>query len=276
MKEQDSLFSCPLCGKRLTYGQPGYRCPAGHCFDMAKEGYVHLLPANHRHSKAPGDDKEMVAARTRFLEGGWYQPLREKLCALLETVALPSPVVLDAGCGEGYYTAALADTAARLGGRVAGIDLSKTAIRRAAKRCPGAEMAVASVYHLPLPQRSVDVLVDCFSPLALEEFARVLRPGGQFLYVVPAARHLWELKSVLYDCPYENEEKTEEYPGFRFLRRETVETIFTLPSPEDIRALFQMTPYTWKTPKAGVERLNALEELTVTAQFHIHVFERIE
>lgn len=252
------------------------RCENGHSFDIAKEGYVNLLPANRQHSKAPGDDKEMAAARTRFLEGGWYEPLREKLCNLVEELAPLAPVLLDAGCGEGWYTQALAQAAAAKGGRTAGIDLSKPSVKRAARRCPAGEFAVGTVYHLPVAENSVDMLVNCFSPLAAEEFARVVRPGGFFLYVVPGPRHLWELKEVLYEAPYENEERREEYPGFRWRDAAAVETVFTLPDGEAVRDLFHMTPYFWKTPRAGAARLAELEKLTVTAQFRVHILNRIE
>jgi len=271
----ESLFACPICGGALTREPGRYLCPAGHSFDIAKEGYVNLLPANRQHSKAPGDDKAMAAARTRFLDGGWYSPLRDTLCALAEKALPEAGALLDTGCGEGWYTAALSAMAAGKGGRCAGVDLSKPAVKKAARRCPAAEIAVASVYHLPLAESSVDVLTDCFSPLAAEEFYKVLKPGGIFLYVVPGPRHLWELKQVLYDHPYENQEKREEYPGFRYRDVVPVETSFTLPSPEDIQALYHMTPYTWKTPKAGAERLGALNSLSVTAQFRIHVLERL-
>lgn len=269
-----TVFTCPLCGSSLTREERRYFCPNGHSFDIAREGYVNLLPVNRRHSKDPGDDKQMVASRTAFLDGGWYEPLRAKLCALVRGAGIPAPVLLDAGCGEGYYTAALSDTVGALGGRLAGIDLSKAAVKRASRRCGGAEIAVASVYHLPLADQSVDLVVDCFSPLADAEFRRVLRPGGRFFYVVPGARHLWELKEVLYDAPYENEEKVEEYPGFSLTDTAVVETSFTLREPSDILALFHMTPYAWKTPRDGAERLAALRELTVTAQFRIFTFSR--
>ncbi|MBQ9663076.1 MAG: methyltransferase domain-containing protein [Oscillospiraceae bacterium] len=269
----ESLFCCPVCGERLYREERNCRCGRGHSYDLAREGYVNLLPANFRHSASPGDDRQMVAARTRFLDGGWYEPLRERLCQLTETAA-EKPALLDVGCGEGYYTAALCEAVQRRGGRAAGIDLSKAAVRRAAKRCPAVEIAVASVYRLPLADASLDLLVNCFSPLAAEEFRRVLKPGGRFLYVVPGPRHLWELKEVLYDRPYENEEKQEEYPGFRLREIIPVETFAALREPEAIRALYHMTPYTWKTPKEGAERLQALTELTVTAQFRIHIFER--
>lgn len=270
----DSLFCCPLCGKELVRAEGRYFCCEGHSFDIAREGYVNLLPVNMRHSREPGDDKNMVQARTRFLDGGWYGPLRDSLCRIAEKVCGSKPALLDVGCGEGYYTSALNATISERNGRLAGVDLSKAAVKRAAKRCDSAEIAVASAYHLPLADSSVDVLVDCFSPLDAGEFCRVLKCGGYFIYVVPGARHLWELKSVLYENPYENEEKVEEYRGFSFLRAEAVETGFTLSSKEDIQALFNMTPYVWKTPRQGIERLRELERLHVTAQFNIHIFRK--
>ncbi len=271
----DSLFVCPICGAALGRGAGRYACSGGHSFDIAREGYVNLLPANRQHSKAPGDDGEMTAARTRFLSGGWYSPLREALCALVERYAPERPALLDAGCGEGWYTAALAQVSAARGGRTAGVDLSKPAVKKAARQCPNGEIAVASVYHLPLGDGSVDVLTDCFSPLGLEEFYRVLKPGGIFLYVVPGPRHLWELKSVLYENPYENEEKREEYSGFRYIEVVPAETSFTLPGPQAIADLYRMTPYCWKTPKEGARRLAELNTLSLTGQFRIHVLERL-
>ncbi|MBQ9859593.1 MAG: methyltransferase domain-containing protein [Clostridia bacterium] len=268
------LFVCPQCKRALIREESLYRCSAGHCFDMAKEGYVNLLPVQQRHSKTPGDDKTMVAARTRFLDGGWYAPLRDKLCRLVDRLGGKQPVLLDAGCGEGYYTAALAQVIAAHDGQTVGVDLSKAAVRRTAKRCPDALSAVASVYHLPLADASVDLLVNCFSPLAIEEFRRVLRAGGYFLYVVPGARHLWELKEILYENPYENEEKQEAYDGFQLLSCESVESRFTLQTREDVESLFHMTPYTWKTPKEGAARLSEVNELTVTAQFRIYVYRK--
>ena len=272
--KQLSIFACPLCGEKLAIDEQVYRCTSGHCFDKAKEGYVNLLPANRQHASAPGDDKDMVKARTAFLDSGRYTPLKEALCALAAKYAGERTALLDAGCGEGYYTEGLSRVIAEKGGRTGGADLSKAAVKKAAKRCREAEIAVASVYHLPLADGSVDMVTDCFSPLAKEEYRRVLKDGGHFLYVVPGARHLWEMKEVLYEQPYENEVREEAYEGFRL--QETVPLSFGihLEKTEEIMALFRMTPYAWKTPKEGVERLAGQKELGLTAEFRILVYER--
>ena len=130
------LFVCPLCGGALERQGGSYLCPNGHCYDVAKEGYTYLLPVNRRHSKAPGDDKAMTAARHAFLEKGYYTPLREKLCQLAVELTGDAPAVLDSGCGEGYYTAGIyqALCAAGKAPRMAGIDISKPILRLAARR----------------------------------------------------------------------------------------------------------------------------------------------
>ena len=271
-----SLFCCPICALPLHREPSGYRCARGHNYDLAREGYTYLLPPNRKHSLAPGDDKGMAAARRNFLSKGYYQPLLQALCTLSCQHTPASPRVLDAGCGEGYYTAGLYQALVQAGKvpQMAGIDISKFILRSAARREKEIEFAVASSYHLPLPDASVDLLLNCFSPLAIEEFARVLRPGGTFVYVVPAAHHLWELKEILYDAPYPNEEKAIPYPGFTYGSVTCVDFSITLPSQEDIHNLFQMTPYYWKTPREGAARLAQCTSLTTQAGFRIHTFFR--
>lgn len=273
-----SLFRCPLCAAPLEREETRWFCPNRHSFDRASAGYVHLLPANQKHSRDPGDDKAMVAARSAFLEKEHYAPLRDALCAAaVESLAgSPFPVLLDSGCGEGYYTAGLFQALVQAGytPRTAGIDLSRAALRRAAKRLPEGEFAVASAYRLPIADRSVAVLTNIFSPLAIDEFARVLRPGGLFCYAVPSARHLWEMKEVLYPNPYENPVKREEYPGFTWQGVREVRYSLSLANSADIMALFRMTPYAWKTPKEGGTRLEALDRLTCQIGFDLHLYRR--
>ena len=273
---QDSLFRCPLCAEPLRREEHTCRCPAGHSFDIAREGYTYLLPVNRKHSAAPGDDREMAAARRDFLAKRYYEPLLHTLCQEILPRCGDAPTLLDSGCGEGYYTAGIyqALQAAGKQPRMAGIDISKFILRSAAKRERGVEFAVASAYRLPLADASVDVLLNCFSPLAIGEFRRVLRPGGHFLYVVPGAKHLWEMKAILYDRPYPNEERETPYEGFRYEAVVPVDGVITLPSREDIRNLFRMTPYAWKTPRGGRERLAAQETLTTRISFRIHIFRK--
>lgn len=273
-----SLFCCPLCGAPLEREPARLFCSNRHSFDRSAAGYVHLLPANRKHSKDPGDDKAMVAARAAFLEKGYYTPLRNSLCKVIlqYTENLSAPVILDSGCGEGWYTAGLFQALSQAGRtpQIAGVDLSRAALRRAAKRVPRAEFAAASVYHLPIPDNSVDVLVNIFSPLAADEFARVLRPGGLFCYAVPSARHLWEMKEVLYPTPYENPVKREDYSGFVWRDVKEIRYTVDLENTSDIMALFGMTPYAWKTPKEGVARLEALNRLRCQIGFDLHLYER--
>ena len=271
-----SLFRCPLCGGPLAEDGRAYRCAGRHSFDIAREGYVNLLPVQAKHSRFPGDDQDMAAARRAFLEKGWYQPLRDALAALAVELTGPAPSVLDAGCGEGYYTSGV-DGALADGGRepaMAGTDISKFILKAAARREKRVEFAVASSYHLPVPDGRLGLLLNCFSPLALEEFRRVLRPGGVFLYVVPGAEHLWEMKEILYDRPYPNVEKETGYEGFRCEGILPIERSMDL-GRQDLGSLFAMTPYAWKTPRTGRERLAAVDRLTVRASFRVLVYRRV-
>ena len=271
----ESLLRCPLCAQPLDRQDTRYLCPRGHSFDRAAAGYVHLLPANKLHSKDPGDDKAMAAARNRFLSGGYYDPLRDALTRLALAYAPDRAQILDAGCGEGYYSAALFQALLQAGKhpRMAGVDLSKHALRRAAKRQGSIEFAVASVYDLPVADQQIDLLVNCFSPLALEEFLRVLRPGGRLIYAVPGPEHLFQMKAVLYEKPYKNPVQEVEYPGFEAVGEREVSGRITV-SAGQLEALFAMTPYYWKTPRDGAARLAALPELTTEISFRFLVFEK--
>lgn len=270
-----SLFICPICGSKLTIEKTHYKCSSGHCFDISKEGYVNLLPPNKKHSKNPGDDKDMVKARNRFLSSDYYLPLRKELESIFSKYYFDGMNIFDSGCGEGYYTLGICSALVKKGIKfqIAGIDISKEACKRAAKRTKYVEIAVASAYHLPVEDDSIDIVLNCFSPMCSEEFIRILKPNGKLIYVVPAPRHLWELKNAIYDNPYENERTEIEYKGFHHIDTKYVKSQIYLPNNEAITDLFTMTPYFWKTPKKGKDILKNLSELETEISFDIHIFE---
>ena len=269
------MFLCPVCGQPLQKQEKAYACPAGHSYDLAKEGYTYLLPPNKLHSKDPGDNKQMVAARRAFLETGLYRPFSDELNRLALEYAgrLPAPVVLDAGCGEGYYTGRLAN-AFEGRARAFGFDISKCAVRAAAKRYKDVSFAVGSSFGIPFQSAGADLVVNVFAPIVPEELARVVKPGGYLILAVPGEQHLYGLKEILYETPYENPHKETEYPGFTFQKRTVVADEIAITDNQTIQNLFAMTPYYWKTGVDGGERLRRAQRLDTHIEFHFLVYLR--
>lgn len=266
------MLICPKCKEKLNIEGRSYICPNKHCFDTAKSGYVNLLLANQMNSALPGDNKLMVQARKAFLDKGYYFPLAEKLCETVSRYAFDKCRILDAGCGEGYYTEKVASACPYA--EIVGIDISKNAADYAARRTKSVKFAVASVFHLPVADESCDIVSTLFAPYCGEEFLRVLKNGGVMVMVIPSERHLWQLKCAVYDEPYLNEVKDFALDGFELLSRETVTGEITLPCTEDITALFSMTPYYYKTGIEGQQRLSRLETLTTEIGFEVLAYKK--
>ncbi|MBQ5897295.1 MAG: methyltransferase domain-containing protein [Oscillospiraceae bacterium] len=271
------VFRCPLCRTKLLKNERALKCEHGHSFDISAEGYVHLLPANKMNSKIPGDSKEMAASRSAFLDKGYYEPLLKELeRTVLELSENEEPAMLDCGCGEGYYTSNIAKELKNRfpKAKIAGFDISRPSVRSAAKRTKEVDFAVASVFDIPVSDKSFDILLNIFSPLSIDEYKRVLKDGGYYIYVVPAARHLWQLKAAIYDTPYENREEDIPYEGFEHVETRKVRYETLIKTKEDIFALFQMTPYYWKTSAKGAEKLSAYESLLTEVAFDIHIYKK--
>lgn len=262
-------FICPVCGEALSTNGKSYMCPQGHCFDIAKSGYVNLLmsSAAGRH----GDDKTMVRARTEFLNAGYYEPLAVKLVSTVKKLAGVGAVIVDAGCGEGYYSAKIEQAT---DGRLIGIDISREALIAASKRSRSMALAVASTAAMPVPDESVDVVLNVFSPLFEDEFRRVLKSGGHLIRVVPMEKHLWELKELVYDNPYENEKPWLELKDFELESAEELKYEISLESGEMIQKLFMMTPYYYKTGEADQKKLQAADKLKTELEFCIAVYRK--
>ncbi|MGN0570717.1 MAG: methyltransferase domain-containing protein [Candidatus Fimenecus sp.] len=265
-------FCCPVCGAALKNTEKACICPNGHNFDKAKAGYVHLL-TNFSGRKTHGDNKDMVRARRAFLETGAYAPLKNAIAETATKYAVPHGTALDSGCGEGYYTAAIADALGE-NMRVLGFDISKEAVNLAAKRCKTVQFAVASAFRIPVANENVDLLFEIFSPYSETEFLRVLQPGGYLLEVIPGARHLYGLKTAVYDKPYENEVAAFTRAGYTLLETIHLQNEITLQTDADIQNLFLMTPYYYKTGKAEQARLQELQTLTTETEFYILVYQK--
>lgn len=271
-----SVLICPVCGGMLENTGKSYRCGSGHSFDIAHSGYVNLLLSKHAGKAVHGDNKLMVQARRDFLDKGYYAPLCEAVCGEALKYAKNGSVVLDAGCGEGYYTSAVRAAFDRLdiAAKMYGVDISKVAVEYAAKREKSVKFAAASVFHLPVASGSCDLLVTMFAPYCGEEYARVLKHGGTMIMAIPSENHLWELKQAIYDTPYKNEVKPYELEGFEHIGVRRVSFTMELRDSTDIRSLFSMTPYYYKTGKTEQERLEALSELTVQADFEVLTYRK--
>jgi 23S rRNA (guanine745-N1)-methyltransferase len=266
-------YQCPLCHLPLSANVQGFNCTNNHQFDQAKEGYVNLLPVQNKGSKVPGDSKEMIQARRDFLASGAYAFLQQ---ALTQQVAkqrlIDSAVpctVIDIGCGEGYYTNALSSLSPDY--PIYGVDISKSAVRLAAKRYKTVDFSVASHLNLPFADNSAELVSKVFAPMTATEVLRVLKSDGLLLSVVPGPKHLFELKQIIYDNA--NEHQVEDCPaGFELIESQAISTSQTLTDAAQITNLTQMTPLAWKISDNEKQQLIDSCCFSVTFDFVINVY----
>lgn len=258
---------CPVCKKTgtetpLTRENNSLFCIHRHCFDIAKSGAVSF-------TQPSGDDKYMVAARTEFLGSGAYIDFAKKIASnLTET-----KTIVDAGCGEGYYSNIFAE---QTGSLVFGFDLSKAAVNHAAKTAKAKQtnafFAVAGIFDLPIASGSVDAVTSIFAPIS-NEFERILKPGGLLIVGAAGKRHLYELKKSVYDSVYENVGRHDLPNRLKLISEQNINYKFVCEG-ENIRRLFSMTPYCYKTSKSDREKLDRLERLEITADFDIFIYKK--
>jgi len=261
-----AFFTCPLDGQTLLRTGGSWRCESGHCYDIAREGYVNLLPVQNKKSRDPGDSKEMVAARRNFLQEGHYRLIAEATAnaALADIPPGSTVAILDAGCGEGYYLRELAALAEGLVLEVVGLDISKWAVQVAARRSTDMSWVVGSNARLPLPEASVDRILCMFGFPVHAEFARVLKPAGRLIQVEAGPDHLRELREVIYPTLKPRPQQRPVAEGFVVRDTVTAQARMMLQSQSQIADLLSMTPHLYRADAEGRARAAALTSLSAT------------
>lgn len=295
-----SLFLCPICGSTLTPDAKTWRCVGSqtaaktvHTFDVAKQGYVNLLPVNQKKSKAPGDSEASIQARQRFLAAGFYAPLKQALVKIVTELTKNKGNInwLDIGCGEGYYSQALASLNLN---QLIAADISKPALLELAKKSKAAGQLwyqqkedkkaaivpmVASAAHLPIETNSLFGISSIFSPILPKPFFEVLESGGYLLIAKPDQGHLASVRQALFDDVREHDSDKflqELAPYFELIDRVAVETTLNL-SQNELADLLTMTPYSYRAKLANREALlnSALKSSFKTqARFVIFVLQK--
>lgn len=269
-------YLCPICAQPLHQQEKSLACEQRHQFDLAKEGYVNLLPVQNKKSKNPGDNKEMMLARREFLDQGFYQPLSDLVNQMAQQALteITTPTILDLGCGEGYYTHRLAQVMAAQAPQMAGLDISKSAIRYAAKRYKSISFCVASAYSTPLASASQDLVTRIYAPSQDCELQRIIKPGGYLLTVTPAAEHLFELKQQIYQQAEKHDMTIEQIAGFEVVQQQRLTDTITLQHAKDSKNLLEMTPLAWKMTDEQKTALYSAP-LRLTLDFNVTLYTRV-
>ncbi|MFT2109632.1 putative RNA methyltransferase [Marinomonas sp. 2405UD68-3] len=261
---------CPLDKHPLTLKDRSFVCLSGHSFDLAKSGYINLLPVQNKRSKDPGDSKEMVASRRDFLALDHYQPIAETITSYLlaQDVFNRDICLLDAGCGDGYYLNHIKQNCTSNGKYldVMGLDISKWAITTASKSNKFIHWVVGSNAHIPTASECFDVVTCLFGFPIFSEFSRVLKPTGRLLMVDVGADHLIELRRILYPKIHDYEDGySKGVEGFSLVEEQALTFPFLLSSQAHIQNLLSMTPHIHKAPYEGKKALEQIESLELTA-----------
>lgn len=243
-----------------------------HCYDFSASGYVNMCPPSQ---SGGGDSKAAVRARSAFLDTGAYAPVARGICDALAQNCKKSGLVVDAGCGEGYYGALVAES----GFCVLGADLSKLAVDAASKRVArrgidNAFFVSASVFSLPLADSSADAVINIFAPCAEKEYARVLREDGVLVVAWAGEKHLLGLKRAIYDNAYDNVGRADLPTELEMISETHVEYGIELETNEQIMDLFSMTPYYWRTSPSDAHKLSEIQRLTTEIDVVISVYKK--
>lgn len=275
-------FKCPNCSQALTLNADShpktYSCTNQHSFDVAREGYLNLLLAQHKRSRNPGDSGDMIRSRQRFLGAGYYRPLSDAIVnQVANSAAGFNQALIDLGCGEGHYMQELRNGSSKASAdlKLLGIDISKFAVRLAAKRKMDARLVVDSAFNIPLFENRIDTAISVFSPISSAETARILKPNGTLIMVGPGEQHLSGLTELIYD-------KTVPHAGnpldsaAQFTLQESIEIKGDISvKGSDILDLLTMTPYYWHSRPEQQEMLTKRENLETPIHFYLKIYQNV-
>lgn len=274
---EDALI-CPICKRSVEIiyensGRMQCRGPRTHSYDFSSGGYINLGAPTQ---SGGGDSKQAVRARSEFLNTGLYAPIAEAICAALKEYLPQNALVVDAGCGEGYYSTQIAEQ----GFCIAGFDLSKFAADAASKRAKGmglenALFGVASVFSLPIADGAADAVVNIFAPCAEREYSRVLKSGGILFVVSAAENHLLGLKKAIYDETHKNDRRADIPTEMKKIAKRRVEYTATVNGNANVKSLFAMTPYYWKTSQKDMLKLEKIDRLETEIDVNIELYQKI-
>ncbi len=271
---------CPLDGLSLDAHERSFVCASGHRFDVARQGYLNLLPVQQKRSKFPGDSVEMIAARQRFLMAGFYDRIADQLIEMLNNhVQLNNEMcLLDAGCGDGFYLEYLSRVLLKedIQPGLVGLDISKSAIIAAARRNKNITWLVASNKQPPLLPQSVDVIVCMFGFPVFDAFKNILKPGGKLLLVEAGPQHLIELRRMIYAEIKQTglpDLSAAEQSGFELLAQNVVVYKTASLEPVQIADLLLMTPHMFRACQAGKQRAAELNQIELTVDVSLRLLQ---
>ena len=274
----DGTFCCPVCQLPLHVDSRTLKCPLKHTYDVAKEGYVNLLLPQHRKSSDPGYNAQMIRARNVFFRGRHYERLADSIATTI-TLQNNVHVMVDAGCGEGYYLRRIRQLYDRLNAyprpSFSGIDISKHGIKTAAKLDRASAYAVASSYRMPFDSSALDCVLSHFSPVPIKEFCRILRPYGTLVIGSPGPTHLSSLRQLLYEesRSHSTDEVLARNTALVQLSEERVRYDVDLTDPDQIRSLLLMTPYYWAASPQTQDKITSLNHLHTEVDVYIRVYQ---
>ncbi len=278
------VFICPLCRAPLKRDEKSYHClgEKKHCYDIASEGYVNLLPPGKRSNSKTGDDKEMLRCRKSFLSLGHYDKISRGIAAeaCKALGQRDSLLFVDAGCGEGHHTLNILKYFSEQGTNAAaiGLDASKHGAAYGAKKAKrellNAHFAAANIFDIPMADKSADLIFSMFAPVADGEAMRILKDDGLLCVCSSGTHHLFEMRSIIYGSPRLSPALDRTPEGFEKLSHSSLKYTFTLERPEDIAALFTMTPFYYRCPKEGRERLLATTSLSITSEVEYNIYKK--